>query len=34
MYNYYFSSLVDLPSLMICVKIQPKGILSSEEEYL
>ena len=26
------ATLVDLPSLMICVKIQPQGILCSEEE--
>ena len=32
MYDHQFLNLVDLPSLMICAKIQPPGILGSGEE--
>ena len=32
MYDHYLATLVDLSSLMICAKVQPKGILGSGEE--
>ena len=32
MYDRYLSNLVELPSPMICAKIQPQGILGSWEE--
>ena len=32
MYDHHFSNLVDLPTLMICAKFQPQGILGSGEE--
>ena len=32
MYDHHFSNFGRPPSLMICAKIQPQGILSSEEE--
>ena len=31
MYDHHFSNLVDFPSLMICAKIQPQGILGPGE---
>ena len=32
MYSHYYTTLVDLPSPMICAKIQRQGILGSGEE--
>ena len=32
MYDHHLATLADLPSPMICAKIQPQGILGSGEE--